>query len=101
MSKKNPKAGDVFFNSRGCPGWPMLIVSGDDGVSLEAIYFCFPKGNGDEQSHFKLAKDDTKVSELRDYENWKFLFNISGVELEELIKDNWKKGVYDNVSQDD
>lgn len=100
MSKKNPQAGDVFFNSRGCPGWPMLVVHRGDGEGLEALFFCYPKGNGGDQAEFKLAKDDTKVSEFACEERWKFLFNISGVELEELIKDNWKKGVYDNVPQD-
>ena len=91
MSKKNPQAGDVFFNSKGCPGWPMLVVHSGDGEGLEALFFCYPKGLG-EQAGFKLAKDDTKVSEFIHEERWKFLFNISGVELEEMIKANWIKG---------
>lgn len=100
MSKKNPQAGDVFFNERGNPGWPMLVVHSSDGEGLEVLFFCYPMGMGGTKAEFKLAKDNTKVSQLRDYDNWKFLFNISGVELEELIKDNWKKGVYYNVPQD-
>lgn len=100
MSKKNPQAGDVFFNKRGVPGWPVMVMSGKDG-ELFSVYFHFPTGPGDKTTDwYRSSKDDTDIPELQNDERWVYLFNISGVELENLILDNWKKGVYDNVPQD-